>query len=40
MLGRKFKLTREDIEVLQVMAAMGTLALIGIGLALHSAITT
>lgn len=40
MLGRKFKLTPEDIESLQVMAALGTLALIAIGLALHSAVIT
>ena len=40
MLGRKLKLTPEDIESLQVMAALGALALIAIGLALHSAVIT
>ena len=40
MLGRKFKLTPEDIESLQVMAALGLLSLIAMGLALHGAVTT
>ena len=39
MLGRKFKLTPEDIESVQIMAALGSLALVGIGLALLGAVT-
>lgn len=40
MLGNKFKLTPEDIEPLQVMAALGTLVMISLGLALYGAVTT
>jgi Kef-type K+ transport system membrane component KefB len=41
MLGNKFKLTPEDIESLQVMAALGTLIMLFlIGLALYQAATT
>jgi hypothetical protein len=40
MLGNKFKLTPEDIETLQVMAALGTLVMLSLGLAFYGAITT
>jgi hypothetical protein len=39
MLGRKFKLTPEDIESLQVMAALGTLIMLSLGLAFYGAVT-
>lgn len=40
MLSKKFNLTPEDIEALQVMAALGTLVILSLGLALYGAVTT
>jgi hypothetical protein len=40
MLGNKFKLTPEDIESLQVMAALGTLIMLFLIPALYQAATT